>query len=126
MDKQAWSRYAIIVAATVVLAAAMPLTMEAQACPFDHRIGVGYQVAPGADEGTTVDEADPTDDGSIIIECVGLHGRRMPDANKADTNWMLHAVSMPQYPLGPSKCWPGEHKQDALGGGGPGGLITVF
>jgi hypothetical protein len=125
MDKQAWSRYAIVVAATVVLAAAMPLTMQAQAYPFDHRIGVGYQVETGADEGTTVDEADPTDDGSIIIECVGFDGRRMPHANKADTTSMLHAMSMPQYLLGPSKCWRGEHKQDALGGG-PGGLITVF
>jgi len=44
MDKQAWSRQAIVVAAAVVLAAAVPLAMKAHAYPFGHRIGAGYQV----------------------------------------------------------------------------------
>ena len=125
MDKQAWSRQAIVVAAAVVLAAAVPLTMKAHADPFGHRIG-GYQVTTGPHGGSTVDEAAPTDDGSIIIECVGFDGRMMPYANDPDTASRLHAVSMPQHPLGPSKCWSGEHKRSAIGGGGVGNLITVF
>ena len=69
MDKQAWSRPAIV--AALALAAAMPLTMDAQAF-YGHGIGAGYQFATGSGEGSTVDKADPTDDGSIIIECVGF------------------------------------------------------
>lgn len=125
MDKQAWSRQAIVVAAAVALAAAVPLTMKAHAYPFGHRLG-GYQVTMGADGGSAVDKADPTDDGSIIIECVGFDGRMMPHANEADTASTLHAVSMPQHPLGPSKCWSGEHKRSAVGGGAIGSLMTVF
>ena len=125
MDKQAWSRQAIVVAAAVALAGAVPLTMKAHAYPFGHRIG-GYQVTTGADGGSMVDEAAPTDDGSIIIECVGFDGRMMPHANEADTASTLHAVSMPQHSLGPSKCWSREHKRSATGGGAIGGLMTVF
>jgi hypothetical protein len=126
MDEQAWTRRAIIAAAAVVLAAAMPLTMRGQAYPFSHRTGAGYQVASGAGEGSTIDKADPTDDGSIIIECVGFDGRMRPHANHDDAASILHAVSMPQHPLGPSKCSQGEHKQDALGGGAAGSLMMVF
>jgi len=125
MDKQASSRQAIVVAAAVALAAAVPLTMKAHAYPFGHRIG-GYQVTTGADGGAAVDQKDPTDDGSIIIECVGYDGRMMPHANEADTASTLHAVSMPQHSLGPSKCWSREHKRSATGGGAIGGLMTVF
>ena len=125
MDKQAWSRQAIVVAAAVALAAAVPLTMKAHAYPFGHRIG-GSQVMMGADGGSTVDKAAPTDDGSIIIECVGFDGRMMPHANEADTASTLHAVSMPQHPLGPSQCRSGEHKRSAVGGGAVGNLMMVF
>ena len=125
MDKQAWSRQAIVVAAAVALAAAVPLTMKAHAYPFGHRIG-GSQVMMGADGGSTVDKAGPTDDGSIIIECVSFDGRMMFYANEADTAPTPHAVSMPQHPLGPSKCWSGGHKRSAIGGGGGGNLMTVF
>jgi hypothetical protein len=126
MDKQAWSRQAIVAAAAVLLAAAVPLAMKAQAYPFGHRIGAGYQVTIGAGAGSTVDETGPTDDGSIVIECVGFDGAMMPHANHADTASTLHAVSMPQHPLGPSKCWSGEHKRSAAGGGAVGGLMLVF
>ena len=126
MDKQAWSRQAIVVAAAVALAAAVPLTMKAHAYPFGHRIGAGHQVTMGADGGSAVDQKDPTDDGSIIIECVGFDGRMMPHANEADTTSTLHAVSMPQHSLGPSKCWSGEHQRSAIGGGAIGNLMTVF
>jgi hypothetical protein len=126
MDKQAWSRQAIVVAAAVVLAAAVPLTMKAHAYPFGHRIGAGHQVTMGADGGAAVDKADPTDDGSIIIECVGLDGRMIPHANAADTASTLHAASMQQRPLGPSQCRSGEHKRSAGGGGAVGNLMMVF
>ena len=126
MDKQAWSRQAIVAAAAVVLAAAVPLAMKAQAYPFGHRIGAGYQVMMGADAGSTVEEAGPTDDGSIVIECVGFDSAMMPHANEANTASTLHAASMPQHPLGPSKCWSGEHKRSAVGGGAVGGLMLVF
>ncbi len=121
MDKQAWSRPAIV--AALALVAAMPLSVEAQAYLNGHRIGTGYQGAMGADEGSSVDKADPTDDGSIIIECVSFDSGTMRYATEAGTASTLHTVSMPQHSLGPSKCWPGE--QGALGGGG-GGLMTVF
>jgi hypothetical protein len=126
MDKQAWSRQAIVVDAAVALAAAVPLTMKAHAYPFGHRIGAGYQVTMGADGGSAVDKVDLTDDGSIIIECVGYDGRMMPYANEADTASTLHAVSMPQHPLGPSQCRSGEHKRSAVGGGAVGNLMMVF
>ena len=125
MDKQAWSRPAIVAAAAIVLAAVVPLTMKAQAYPLGHRIGAGYQVTMGADGGSTVDKAGPTDDGSIIIECVGFDGRMMFYAIEADAAPTLHAMSMPRHPLGPSKCWSGEHKRSAVGGG-VGNLMTVF
>ena len=57
MDKQACSRQAIVAIAAIVLAAAVPLTMKAQAYPLGHRIGAGYQVTMGAGGGSTVDEA---------------------------------------------------------------------
>ncbi len=126
MDKQAWSRQAIVVAAAVALAAAVPLTMKAHAYPFGHRIGAGYQVTMGADGGSAVDKVDLTDDGSIIIECVGYDGRMMPYANGTDTGSTLHAVSMPQHPLGPSQCRSGEHKRSTGGGGAVGNLMMVF
>jgi hypothetical protein len=129
MDKQALSRPAIV--AALALAAAIPLTMEAQAFPYGpqafpygHRTGTGYQFAAGADEGSTVDKANPTDDGSIIIECVGFDSGTMHSATDAGAA-LLHAVSMPQHSLGPSKCWHEEPKEGSMGGGG-GGLITVF
>jgi hypothetical protein len=126
MDKQAWSRQAIVAAAAVVLAAAVPLTMKAHAYPFGHRIGAGHQVTMGADGGAAVEKADPTDDGSIIIECVGYDGRMMPYANEADTASQVQVASMPQHPLGPSQCRSGEHKRSAVGGGAVGNLMMVF
>lgn len=125
MYKQAWSRQASVAVAALALAVAMPLMMQAQAYPFDHRIGAGYQVATGAHEDSTTDEADPTDDGSIIIECLGFAGPMLPHANEGGAASLLQAVSMPQRSLGPAKCGSGEHKQDSMGSGG-GSLITVF
>ena len=113
MGKKAWSRKPLV--AAPVLAALMLLPQEAGAYPFAGGIGVGprHQLATDgvAGEGSIIDQADPTDDGSIIVECVGFLGRARPHLNGTENASMRHAASMPQYPLGPSKCWPGEHKR---------------
>jgi len=115
MGKKAWSRKPLVAAPAVVLAALMLLPQEAGAYPFAGGIGVGtrHQLATDgvAGEGSIIDQADPTDDGSIIVECVGFLGRARPHLNGTENASMRHAASMPQYPLGPSKCWPGEHKR---------------
>jgi hypothetical protein len=51
-------------------------------------------------------EPDPTDDGNIIIECVtfAFSGAPAADAYEHTLNGFL--VSMPQRPLGPTKCSP--------------------
>jgi hypothetical protein len=46
-------------------------------------------------------EPDPTDDGNIIIECVAFAGS--PAANAPA---QVRLASMPQHPLGPTKCSP--------------------
>jgi hypothetical protein len=115
MGKKAWSRKPLVAAPAVVLAALMLLPQEAGAYPFAGGIGLGprHQLATDgvAGEGSIIDQADPTDDGSIIVECVGFLGRARPHLNGTENASMRHAASMPQYPLGPSKCWPGEHKR---------------
>ena len=110
MSQQSWLRPGLAAAATV-LAATMLLTMEAGAHLFHGGIGPGvrHQIATGGVAGERVDEADY--DGSIIVECVGFDGRALHFANGAENASMPYAVSMPQYPLGPSKCWRGEHKR---------------
>ena len=115
MGKKAWSRKPLVAAPAVVVAALILLAEEAGAYPFDGGIGVGtrHQLATDgvAGEGSIIDQADPTDDGSIIVECVGFLGRARPHLNRTENASMRYAASMPQYPLGPSKCWPGEHKR---------------
>jgi hypothetical protein len=69
----------------------------------DHQIVISELAAGLADMGfdgrpsSTKAEPDPTDDGSIIIECTAL----APFAPAG-----VHLVSMPQTPVGPSKCAP--------------------
>jgi hypothetical protein len=119
MSKQAWSRQAsrqamIRGAAAVVLAAMMLVTTGAGAYPFNDNVvaGASHQVATGVtDEGWRTNDPDPTDDGFIIIECVGFGGHAIPGANEAESALKMHSVSMPRYPLGPSKCWPREYQR---------------
>jgi hypothetical protein len=57
--------------------------------------------------GAKANEPDPTDDGNIIVECVGAGGPTflgMPDRVAGS-----YATSVPRHPLGPSACWPKEH-----------------
>jgi hypothetical protein len=56
-------------------------------------VDAGFDGKPSA----TKAEPDPTDDGSIIVECTAL----APFAPAG-----VHLVSMPQNPIGPSKCSP--------------------
>ena len=75
-----------------------------------YSLGNGYSAAPGgAHEDSSIDSADPTDEGSIVIECVAWAGMR--NGEMAEKAFTLRLASMPQRPLGPTKCWPREHKQ---------------
>jgi hypothetical protein len=49
-------------------------------------------------------ETDPTDDGNIIIECVGFV--EIPTADSSSRSSNILTASMPRYPIGPSKCSP--------------------
>jgi hypothetical protein len=53
----------------------------------------------------------PTDDGSIIIECVGFAGQAAPHANGPRSDLFIRTIAVPQFPLGPSACSPKEHKR---------------
>ena len=74
-----------------------------------YSLGNGYSAAPGgAHEDSSIDSADPTDDGSIVIECVAWGGTR--DGERAEKGYALRLASMPQRHLGPTKCWPRAHR----------------
>ena len=105
MGNQARLWRAMVTASAVALAAGMSITTRAQA----HSLGNGYHAAPGvAHEDSSIDSADPTDDGSIVIECVAWGGTR--DGERAEKGYALRLASMPQRHLGPTKCWPRAHK----------------
>ena len=97
----------------IVARVALPLLMGSTATGADtfdrhtrpdHQIvmaelaDVGFDSKPSA----TKAEPDPTNDGSIIVECTAL----APFAPAG-----VHLVSMPQNPVGPSKCSPQESWQ---------------
>ena len=58
--------------------------------------------------GVKANEPDPTDDGNIIVECMGGYGPTFmgTPAFRAVTPY---AASVPSYPVGPQSCWPHEH-----------------
>jgi hypothetical protein len=61
-----------------------------------------------AHEDSSIGSADPTEDGSIVIECVAWGGTG--DGERAEKGYALRLASMPQRHLGPTKCWPRAHK----------------
>jgi len=74
-----------------------------------YSLGNGYSAAPGgAHEDSSIDSADPTDDGSIVIECVAWGGTR--DGERDEKGYALRLASMPERHLGPTKCWPRAHR----------------
>jgi hypothetical protein len=90
----------VLLAATTMAAAAAPVIGGNFA---DHRsvqAAIMETLNNEAPAAPTI-EPNPTDDGIIIIECVALAGT--PAAN-APT--LVRLASMPQHPLGPTKCSP--------------------
>jgi hypothetical protein len=88
------------------------LALTATAASSNHRI-VTADVAEletngGGPAGQTI-EADPTDDGSIIVECVSLAA--VLNAGPLQGGSSSSLTSMPQNPLGPLKCWPSDGRQ---------------
>ena len=116
MSEQTWSQDRIgHGAAAVLLAAAMLIPTAAGAQPIEGSStrGAAHQVVSFGipDEGPRVEELDPTDDGFIIIECVGFAGRPPLDASESQRGLWMQTVAVPQFPLGPSTCSPQEHKR---------------
>jgi hypothetical protein len=116
MSKQTWSQDTIgRGAAVVLLAAAMLVPTGAGAHPIDggSTRGAAHQISSFGipDEGPQVEELDPTDDGFIIIECVGFAGLAALNAREPQGGSRMRAVAVPQFPLGPSTCSPQEHKR---------------
>ena len=78
-------------------------------------------VAAGASHHVTASDVadkvdpDPTGGRSIIIECVVLGGRAAPNASDSQDALKLRSVSLPQYQLGPSKCWADGYDEPAIG-----------
>ena len=112
MVQQAWSR-AAIVGDAILLAAAVLFTIVAGA----------YHISEAAARNADVniasyDDTDQTDgigtgpaaNGSIIIECMALGDRVVPDLGEPRGSLTPLLVSMPRYQLGPSKCWQDPHK----------------
>ena len=94
MSKQTWSQDTIgRGAAAVLLAAAMLLPTAAGAHPIGDSStrGAAHQVVSFGipDEGPRVEELDPTDDGFIIIECIGFAAR--PLSTQGSPRWLLDA-----------------------------------
>ena len=110
MPEQAWSRSAMICAAVVVaLAATMPVIKGYGAYSPDHRLaGSGHHLVT-SDVADKV-EPDPTDDGSIVIECVALGNRLTTGASGSEEGSQWRLAGVPRYPLGPSKCWPEDQR----------------
>ena len=116
MSKQPWSQDTIARGlAAGLLAGIMLVAAKAGAHPISDGVarGVGHQVVTFAsvDEGSRTDELDPAHDRSIIIECVAVmdHAHRKVDLPGPGV-W-ARTVAVPQFPLGPSTCWPKEHKR---------------
>jgi hypothetical protein len=107
MVKHALSRTSIVWDAAL-LGAAILITIVAGAYHLTEAATLGagaplarYHVADEID-------ANPTDGRSIIIECMALGDRASAEAGENAATPLL--VTLPRYQLGPSRCWPGEHK----------------
>jgi hypothetical protein len=119
MSKQTWSQATIgRGAAAVLLTAAMLVPTAAGAHPIGDsatRDAAHQVVSFGTpDEGPRVEELDPTDDGFIIIECIGFAGPAALNAREPQGGFLIQliqTVAVPQFPLGPSVCSPQEHKR---------------
>ena len=109
MSKHVWTRSGVARGGTG-LGLAMLTVLAAETYAFDFVADAGHamRMAEFSEESPIGTQADPTEDGSIIVECVTLRGTL--DTNTARMINSTLAV-MPQYPLGPTKCWPKEHNR---------------
>jgi hypothetical protein len=90
-----------------VLAAAFATAASAAPLNASNRLADGFSQALLTDDVPMLKavEPDPTDDGNIIIECSALNGAgRLAVAFIGE----VQPVSMPQRPLGPTKCAPSD------------------
>jgi hypothetical protein len=72
MGNQVWL-WRVMVTAVALAGGGASISTRAQASS----LGNGYHAAPGvAHEDSSIDSANPTDDGSIVIECVAWGGTR--------------------------------------------------
>jgi hypothetical protein len=111
MSKQIWTRSGVARGgAALGLGLVMLAVLAAEAYAFGTVADAGHatRMAEFSDESPIGTQADPMEDGSIIVECVTL--RDTFEMNTARMSNSTLAV-MPQYPLGPTKCWPKEHKR---------------
>jgi hypothetical protein len=95
----------VLLAATTMAAAAAPAS---GANLIDHgsvQAPIVKTLNDDAPRGPAV-EPDPTDDGNIIIECVAFAFAGAPAADAYEHTLNGLPVSMPQRPLGPTKCSP--------------------
>src|SRR3954462_803856 len=107
MSKQTWSQDTIgRGAAAGFLATVMLGPTAAGAHPIgdSSNRGAAHQVVTfgSLDEGPRVEELDPTDDGFIIIECIGFAGRAALNARGPQGGLWMQTVAVPQFPLVPS------------------------
>jgi hypothetical protein len=103
MRERAWYRKIMVsTAVAAVLAAGMPHFVGA-AMDSNDRPAAGAAQHTAAFGAAAKFEPDPTDDGSIIIECVVLGDHPMTVGLPGIAGMRLGSV--PRHPLGPSKCW---------------------
>jgi hypothetical protein len=112
MVQQGWSRTAIVGDA-ILLAVAILFTIVAGT----------YHISEAAARNADVDivgydDTDQTDgigtnpaNSSIIIECMALGDRVVPDLGEPRISVTPLLVSMPRYQIGPSRCWQDPHKR---------------
>jgi hypothetical protein len=104
-----WGVASVLLPAAILVstaAGAHPIGDSSVRAPFHQTVRLGI-----SEEGPRVEELDPTDDGFIIIECVGFAGRPVLDGRGSQGGSWMQTVAVPQVPLGPSTCSPQEHKR---------------
>lgn len=130
MSELYWFRKAVVGGtAALLLASTMQTPVEADPVFFGRPGIAGYRDPIVAGNGLTAERRDepsvastPADDGSIIIECVALRhsdtaagatsppNTRRTDDISAQGNSPMRLATPPHMPLGPTKCWPDEHR----------------
>jgi hypothetical protein len=109
MVQQAWSRTAIVWDA-ILLGAAVLVTIVAGAYHLNEA-AARTAGTPIASYGETDGVANPATDGSVIIECMVLGDRAVPDLGERRGGLTPLLVSIPRYQIGPSTCWHDPHKR---------------